>query len=88
VYTDEKMLDIINTMQQEEDKLIYQKYVSESIQAGRLDIDNQVINFEEKFLLNEKIKIRFPDYFTIMADLKYPSSRKPNPSLHRSKHHD
>jgi hypothetical protein len=46
VYTDEKMLDIINTMQQEEDKLIYQKYVSKSIQAGRLDIDNQVINFD------------------------------------------
>jgi hypothetical protein len=83
VYADEKMLDIIHNIQQEDDKATYQKYVSESIQVGRLDINDKIFNFEEKVLLDEKIKIRLPDYFAVMSpddiDLKYPSPRKPNP---------
>ncbi|MGD8399513.1 MAG: hypothetical protein PVH64_01045 [Bacillota bacterium] len=62
-------------------KEAYQKYVTESIQSGLLQIDNLTLHFTAESLLNNAIRLYLPHEFTVMdpelAEAKYPSTRRP-----------
>jgi hypothetical protein len=52
------------------------------VQADFIEINDEIIPFEEKSVLEDRVKIRLPETFTVMspeiAALKYPSERRPN----------
>lgn len=82
---DEKIIALMSESQQEMARKTKQKAFEEkvfkSIREGSLEIDDEIIEFEEKSLLDGKIKIFLPKAFEIMlpeaAAVKYPSERRP-----------
>lgn len=83
---DEKIIGIINRLQQDETETArleaHQKYVREGVLAGTLKLDDQTLHFDECSLLDGAVRMRLPTNFTLMepeqAALKYPSARRPN----------
>lgn len=78
---DEKIIELINQREIKKHQESREEQISQSIQTGSLDIDGQVIIFEERKLLDDKISLRLPKDFLIMPTetvaLKYPAERKP-----------
>lgn len=82
---DEKIVEIINRKQAEQEEVIedksYEEKIADSTRKVGLIIDGQLIEFVEKTILEDRLKIYLPDFFEIMsaemAALKYPSARRP-----------
>jgi hypothetical protein len=56
-------------------------FVREAVRNGRLELDDEMVEFEDRFILNDKVVIRIPKGFeALSSDLvafKYPSERRP-----------
>ncbi|MEJ9214972.1 hypothetical protein P4S83_10790 [Aneurinibacillus thermoaerophilus] len=84
-YMDEKIIEMMNNMQEEQNqnarKSRVNKIAQQDMQKTLIKIKGEIIPFEEKNLLENKVKIPLPKTFTIMspemASLKYPSERRP-----------
>ncbi len=86
-YMDEKIIELMNEMQEEIARISgenssYKGNVQQDVQADFIEINDEIIPFEEKSVLEDRVKIRLPETFTVMspeiAALKYPSERRPN----------
>lgn len=82
-FMDEKIIEMISQKETEQELKSEIKRISEEIQAGIVQIDGEQMEFIEKTLLNDRIRISIPKSFTLMppdiASLKYPFEKKPNP---------
>jgi hypothetical protein len=78
---DEKVIELINQREIEKDQKLREEQISQSIQMGSLEMKGQIIIFEERKLLDDKIALRLPKDFGIMPPetvaLKYPAERRP-----------
>lgn len=86
-YMDEKIIELMNEKQEELARISkenngYEGTVRQDVQTDFIEINDEIIPFEEKSVLEDKVKLRLPETFIVMppeiASLKYPSERRPN----------
>jgi hypothetical protein len=87
MHMDEELLQQMNQIRQDDEtvtaKVNFEQKIIDSVQTGSLELEDQVIEFDERILFEEQVKLRIPKTFSIMdpelASLKYPSARRPEP---------
>jgi len=80
-FMDEKIIHLLNEDYRCLAEQSKQRDIVQGVQAGLVVLDNISMEFEEKSLLEDKIRIRLPKSFTVMspeiAAIKFPSERRP-----------
>jgi hypothetical protein len=78
---DEDIIELINNNEKLQEEMKNKEELEKQIRGGVVAIDGENIEFEERSLLEDKIKICIPKSFEIMshqdAMTKYPSERRP-----------
>lgn len=81
-HMDEKFIESMNEVEKEAEEKKRIEKLKRDFKNGFVVIDDETIEFEERSLLQDKIKICLPKNFEIMshevAALKYPSERRPS----------
>ncbi len=82
-FMDEKIIELIREKEKELEQKSEEERIRQGVQAGLVIINGEGIEFEEKSLLDDRIKMRLPKNFKVMspeiASLKYPYEKKPYP---------
>lgn len=80
-HVDEEVVDMINRKEKEKEFKRKEGEIQERVRGGTIIIDGEAVEFEEKNLLDNKVKICLPKNFEFMshedAIIKYPSERRP-----------
>lgn len=82
-FMDEKIIELINEKEKELELRSEKERIEREIQTGLVTLEGEGIEFEEKSLLDNRIKMCLPKNFEVMSpeisSLKYPYERKPKP---------
>jgi hypothetical protein len=82
-FMDEKIIELIGQKEKELEMQSEKERIEREVLEGLVSLDGEKIEFEERSLLNDRIKIHMPKKFDFMdpeiASIKYPYEKKPEP---------
>jgi hypothetical protein len=85
MYMDEKIIEVMNEAKEEKEEREVEEareaLIGESVRNGLLELDDEVVEFADRFILDDKVVMKIPkDFEPLSSDLvafKYPSEHRP-----------